>query len=66
MALTISETRYQQIKAEVERRRLVAKAAEIIAETELDQPAYASVDEFLAAADRSAESERSRSRKKAR
>ncbi len=55
MALTISEKRYQEIKAEMERRRLAKNAAEIDAETDWNaQPAFSDVDGFLEFLDKQA------------
>ena len=65
MPLTMTPQRFFEIKAEMERRRLAAKAAEIVAETRWsDRPAFTSVDEFLAFLDRKAGSKDRPARRK--
>jgi hypothetical protein len=51
VALTISEKRYQQIKAAVERGRVERLAAEMVAIDGDHQPRFADVDDFLNFAD---------------
>jgi hypothetical protein len=69
MALTISETRYQEIRRLVQERKIAREAAEIDAETDWNrQTAFSDIDSLLAYLDRlpATEDRPSRSRRKRR
>jgi hypothetical protein len=70
MALTISGTRYQEIRRMLHEKQIAREAAEIVAETSWDteRPAFSDVDEFLSYLDKQATPEHrpARSRRKRR